>query len=213
MTFIQALENAKEILKGGLTHGRYPFNLYSEELKQNNIDAGMLLNYSIVSNSWKSIISMFWNWAMLNSFAFPYKSGPDDQDGLQRIRIEYRYDCFSDEKIDSLVDSLLTMLRDMVNNPEIACDEISIWGATEKRLINAGMATLKNSFAYQEAQKYFEKIFAGNEIDSNLIPDLPGEKDRPLLASYTLNGELPLDDITCLAAFAYTLANIAIRRR
>ena len=207
MTFIQALENAKGILKGGLTHGRYPFNLYSEELKQNNIDAGMLLNYSIVSNSWKSD---YIDVLELSHAEFPLlfriNPGRDDRDGLQRIRIEYRYDSFSDEKIDSLVDNLLTMLRDMVNNPEIACDEISIWGATEKRLIAAGAATPENSFAYQEAQKYFEKIFAGNEIDSNLIPDLPGEKAPPLLASYTLSGELPHDQTTCLAAFAYTLA-------
>ena len=207
MTFVQVLENAKLTLKSGLTHGKYPFNLYTEELKQKNIDAGMLLNYSIVSNSWESD---YIEPLELSHGEFPLliriNPGRNDKDGLQRIRIEYRLDCFADEKIDSLADGLLTMLEDIVNNPATPCGKLNLVGEAERRLIADGMATVQNSFACQEAQKYFEKIFAGSEIDSNLILDKQGEKDVPVLASYTLNCNLPHNKIVWLGAFAYTLA-------
>lgn len=207
MIFIKYLENAKLILKSGLTHGKYPFNLYTEELRKNNIDAGMLLNYSIVSNSRKfdNIKAL-----ELGHGEFPLliriNPGSNDQDGLQQIRIEYRYDCFSDEKINSLADGLLMMLGDIVNNPEKPCGELNLLGEAEQKLIADGMANAQNSFAYQEAREYFDKILIGNEIDSNLIPDKQDKKDNPVLASFSLDCELPHHETIFLGAFAYTLS-------
>ncbi|MEN6327614.1 MAG: amino acid adenylation domain-containing protein, partial [Syntrophomonas sp.] len=63
-----------------------------------------------------------------------------------------------------------------------------------------------HSFAYQEAEEYFEKIFAGREIDSNLTPDQPGERDEPVMAAYFRPCSMPPGEIGWLGAFAYTLA-------
>lgn len=206
LPFLQAVEDAKQILKRGLTHGIYPFNLYTGDLKHG--DVGILLNYSIVSNSWNNdnleVLDM-------GHGEFPLiiriNPGRNDQNGLQRIRIEYRLDCFTKEKIETMADGLFTMLGDIIKNPAILCGEINISGEAEKRLAAESRANLQNSFAYQEAGKYFEKIFAGNEIDSNLTFDKQGEKAEQILnSSCTLSCNLPPDVITWLGAFAYTLS-------
>ncbi|MEN6390036.1 MAG: amino acid adenylation domain-containing protein [Syntrophomonas sp.] len=207
MPFINALEESKQILKDGLSHGRYPVNLYAGELKQQGTRVGLLLNYSIVSNAWKNAEFSF---VELGHGEFPIliRTNPalDDRDGLQRLIIEYRLDCFTCEKIETLVDALLSMLEDIINRPAIACGEINITGQAEKSLIAGGLASVQNSFAGQEAEKYYEKVFAGRELDSNLTPDQPGERNEPVTASYYLRCSLPSDETVLIGAFAYTLA-------
>ncbi len=180
-TFKEVLLYTKSVLKNGLTHGKLSFNMYGPKLQQNGIDPAMLSMYSIVSNSTDSNVEYLFNNSK-SEFPFHIRVNPSlkDKDGLQLLEIEYNKDCFSDAQIAHMVENINSLLCDISDNPDKACDEFEI-----------------ETNEFYEAERYFKNMM--NDGATVISPDINSkEEDGSLKESFILLNKSNIEEY-CIA--------------
>lgn len=148
-TVREAIAEAKYILKQGLTHCQYPFNLCTNELVKADIQPESLFSYSIVSNSIDIPGKINEKEALLLPFTVRVNLAKKDEQGLQSLRFVYNKLLFTENEVRRMFACLRTMLIDAVEHPDKACGDLEMLSPEETELLDSFN---KTEFAYDTTQ-------------------------------------------------------------
>ena len=156
LSFEDLLLNTKSVLKEGLTHGKIQFSEYSAELRNNNIDPGLITMYSVVSNS-TDYDTEFLSLQKDTEFPFHIRVNKNysDKKGLQSLFFEYNKNCFSNKQIKEIAEGIETLLADISKDSTKKCEDYEIE-------INE----------FFKAETYFKKILNSFDSPTIISPDV-----------------------------------------
>ena len=123
-TFAQALLAVDKDLHDAIGHQRYPFDVLSQELNQQHGQFGQLMEYYLVQSSFGKEAIPGWDVEILarqsspEPFVVYLNQGVPDNQGLQKITIEYQTEKYSAQEVADIYQCLLTILSGAVAGPE-----------------------------------------------------------------------------------------------
>ncbi|MDO5826463.1 MAG: condensation domain-containing protein, partial [Methanosphaera sp.] len=205
LTFEELLSYCKAVLKEGLSHAKLQFSEYTTDLRNHNISPNCISMFSMVSNS-TEYDSKFLTLQKDIEFPLHFRINKNysDKNGLQSIFIEYSNDCFTEEDINAMSNGILSLLKEVSDNPYKKCADYNV-----------------DIIDFFEAENYYNNLINSFDESTMISPDVNLDKsgynsitqsiDEDKL-KYISNHHNISEENTLLAIFLFNLTKFAFSK-